>query len=298
MKVKIFVSIITFIVSQYAFSQDFYSDINDKTKYNVTIHFKDSTQQQYNAVRISSLSTGLKQKYTMMPSFKPLSLKRLKKQKVIIKPNKSKKIEIPNNSIQTLIIENVKNGSTFKFKSLTIKEFDKNLNLVTIAENILLPLRYSDSLNIYGFKLITVDSYTEHKNGFSSQRTMPPTLSGIYYYLNHPDDNVVINPIDFSGGMFNTKLISDKFVATLKEIGKDCDAFVTQYENYNYAKVSKEQSKEFMKTYRKKIKAIKKESKKLPKKEREAFMEREYERIFMLDNFIKIIDNYKSKCGK
>jgi hypothetical protein len=298
MKIKFLVSILILIFSQYTFSQQFYSDIDEKSDYNVTVKFKNDQQKQYNNVRLSEIYTGMKQSYSVMPSQKPLNLRKLKKQKVIIKQGKSQKIEIPKDSINELIIEDVKNNITYKFKNLTIKEFDKDLNLVTVADNMLLPLRHSDSINIYGYKVITIDVSTEYKNGMSSRRVMPPMVSGIYYYLSHANSDVAINPIDFSEGLFNTKLISDKFVATLKEVGKDCDAFVSQYENYDYEKVSRKQSKEFMKTYKKKIKAIKKKSKSVPKKERALFLENEYERIFMLDNFIKIIDDYKQKCKK
>lgn len=296
MKIKSVVSIFALIFCQYIFSQELYSDIDEKSNYNVTVRFKNNEQKQYNNVRLSTIYTGMKQTYAVMPSLKPLSVKKLKKQKITIKPKKAKKIEIPKDSISELIIEDVKRNVAYKFKSLTIKKFDDDLNLVTVAENMLLPLRYSDSINIYGFKVITTDVYNEQKNGFTSRRVMQPQMSGLYYYLNHSASNVVINPIDLSGGMFNAKLITDKFIATLKEIGKDCDAFVSEYEEYDYEKVSRKQAKEFMKTYKKKIKAIKKRSKNIPKKERAAFLESEYERIFMLDNFIKIIDAYKGMC--
>jgi len=298
MKIKTVVLVLTLIFCQSTFSQELYSEINEKSNYNVTVKFKNNEQKQYTNVKFSKIYTSMKQSNSVMPSLKPLRINKLKKQKVTIKQKKAKKIEIPKDSINELIIEDVKKNITYTFRSLTIKQFDNDLNLVTVAENVLLPLRYSDSINIYGYKVITIDVYTEQKNGYSVRREMPPTTTGIYYFLNHSDSDVAINPIDFSGGMFKTKLISDKFVATLKEVGKDCDAFVSQYDNYNYEKVSKKQAKEFMKTYKKKIKAIKKESKKLPKKERAAFMEEKYERIFMLDNFIKIIDDYKKKCSK
>lgn len=298
MKIKIVVSILALIFSQYIFSQELYSAIDGKSNYNVTVRFKNNEQKQYNNVRLSPIHTGMKSSYSIMPSLKPLNIKKLKRQKITIKQKKTKKLEIPKDSISELIIEDVKNNVTYKFKSLTIKKFDNDMNLVTVAENMLLPLRYADSINIYGFKVITIDVDNERKNGYSSRREMQPQMSGLHYYLNHPDSDVVINPIDLSGGMFKTKLISDKFVATLKEIGKDCDAFVSQYEEYNYAKVSQKQGKELMKTYRKKMKEIKKRSKNIPKKERDAFLESEYERIFLLDNFIKIIDDYKAKCHK
>ncbi|MBC8756459.1 hypothetical protein H2O64_17425 [Kordia sp. YSTF-M3] len=295
MKIKTFVSILIFVFSQYAFSQEFYSDIDEKSSYNVTISFKNNEQKQYNNVRLSKIYTGMKQNNSVLPSFKPLSIKKLKKQKIVVKQKKKQKIEIPKDSISELIIEDVKKNITYKFKNSTIKGFDKELNLVTVAENILLPLQYTDSINIYGYKVTTFDVYNEQKNGYSTRRMMPP-VSSIYYFLNHPDSDVVINPVDFSGGMFNTKLISDKFVATLKEIGKDCDAFVAQYKDYNYAKVSQKQAKEFAKVYKKKMKEIKKKSKSLPKKDRDAYIESEYNRLFLLNNYIKIIDDYKEKC--
>lgn len=294
---KIIISFIALIFSQYIFAQNYYSDISEKSKYNITVLFKNNEQKQYNNIRLGKLYTGMKLSFSVLPSLKPLNINKLKKQKLIIKLGKKEKIKISNDSINELIIQDADNKSvTYTFKNVTIKGFDDDLKLVTLAENILVPLRYSDNINIYGYKVITTDVYTEQKNGFSNSRVMPPMTAGIYYFLNHPNSNVVINPIDFSGGLFNTKLISDKFVATLKEIGKNCDEFVAQYENYNYAKVSKEKTKEYMKTYRKKAKAIKKRSKKLPRKERAAFLEKEYERVFMLDNFIKIIDYYNEKC--
>lgn len=280
------------------FSQMLYSGIDEKSEYNVTIKYKNEEEKQYDAVKVSKVFTAMNQKFSMknmgMPSLKPLNTKRLQKQKVVLREKDKSKLEIPVHTIQELIIKDPKSDVVFMFKNLTIKAFDEKLNLVTVAENILLPIAYNDAISIYGFKVYITDVDQDHDTRLSHTRA--PHLSGSYYFLNHSDSDVAINPVDYSNGMFKTKLISDKFVATLKEVGKDCDAFVKQYDYYNYAKVSQKQAMEFTKNYKAKSKAIKKQAKSLPKKERAAFLEKEYERVFVLNNYIKIIDDYKEKC--
>jgi hypothetical protein len=296
---KTIISLIALIFCQYTFAQNFYSDISEKSKYNITVRFKNNDEKQYNNAKLSRLYTGMELSNSILPSLKPLSIKKLKKQKVVIKPNRKGKIKISKDSISELIVELVENKNvSYTFKNVTIKGVDDDLNIVTLAENILLPLRYSDTINIYGFRIFSPDNDIIYKNGFARRRMMPPTLEGVYYFLSHSGSNVAMNPIDFSGGMFKTKLISDKFVATLKEIGKDCDAFVASYENYSYAKVSKEQAKAYMNSYKKKTKEIEKRAKKLSKKEKERFLRNEYERLFVLDNYIKIIEAYNKACNQ
>lgn len=163
-------------------------------------------------------------------------------------------------------------------------KFDNKFNLETVAKNVLIPIRIEDKLNILGYRVYT-------KTAFGKE------LSTFEYYFNNANSNIAISPIDYSN-MFNFKMLQKKFAKTIEYVGSDCPEFIAAINSNENALKEFAQVGSDNKELKQQRKEIKEKAKELPKKERQNYIDNEYEKILLLNSFTKIVDKYNEVCTK
>ena len=100
------------------------------------------------------------------------------------------------------------------YEKLTIRQFDKDMNIIKKKYNAFLPILYEGKINLYGYDVMTCVG-----NNIC-------TYSTTMLYIKNQSDEISYMPIDYDRiYQLAYGSISKRFIASYKEVGKDCENF-------------------------------------------------------------------------
>jgi hypothetical protein len=172
---------------------------------------------------------------------------------------------------------------TVTFEKIKLKTLNHKSEIVDLKREIMVPLLKRDKINIYGISAYHCDFVCD--------------LVAVMAYVKKPDDDYAYIPLDHNRlNLFNASSLSNRFVDTFKEVGKDCSSYVSYLEEAKNKKLTAEEKKQqkaaytdFRKNKEQKLVTIK-DFKKKEKLKNSLDME------YMLLIYTNVIEQYKTKC--
>ncbi len=297
------------LLTNVLFSQKQEFMLSSKNGYNVEVKYTNDSIVKFNSNKITyseKLTFGLATINFKIDGIKYNTKEKYKDFEFQLEDKSIKKIN--KSEIKEIKIKNIETEEKYNFKKVTIKSFDRNLNLIDEAKDVLLPIKYEDEINLLGYSVLTPKNPKPSMifNSNSSNVQYLPVnykrsdyqLGNVYVYLNSSKDNVAFNLYD-NLNLFNSENTQKRIYLMFKEIYKDCQNF-PEYEEYekmiSSQKFDKKEAKEYYKEYEVKSKEIKKKSKDIPKNKRQVYLDEEYEKMY-LSFYIDIIEKYKEFCN-
>lgn len=188
-------------------------------------------------------------------------------------------IQISADSINYITHFDIETKEIKEFKRLKVIKTKNNGEIEETDHVVFLPLIKRDSINFYGYNMITQGKYV---------RTI--------FYLNNSKNNLAINPLDFDMmDLFkNQDKIGQEVVNAIKFVTNDCPEFQKILDQK--MDISEEMKKDAMQKYKKMQSDVKEGQKKLKTKKEKREFESNVFSNYYLEPFIKLTESYKTTC--